>query len=58
MMAAATSHREDTPLIPAMSSRLVAEILGTFLLVFGGVGTALLAAGFGTSDSGTSLGVG
>lgn len=58
MMAAAASHREDTPLIPAMSSRLVAEILGTFLLVFGGVGTALLAADFGASDSGTSLGVG
>jgi aquaporin Z len=31
---------------PALSSRLGAEFLGTFWLVFGGCGTAVLAAGF------------
>ena len=34
------------PATPAMSSRLGAEFLGTFWLVFGGCGTAVLAAGF------------
>jgi aquaporin Z len=32
--------------VPALSSRLGAEFLGTFWLVFGGCGTAVLAAGF------------
>src|SRR5690625_5738673 len=32
-----------TEIIPTTTSRLVAEALGTFLLVFGGVGTAVLA---------------
>lgn len=31
---------------PTMTSRLLAELVGTFLLVFGGVGTAVFAAGF------------
>lgn len=43
---------------PAMSSRLVAEAFGTLLLVFGGVGTAVFAADFGTGANGTPLGVG
>lgn len=47
------SHKEP----PAFLS-LVAEVLGTFLLVFGGVGTALFAADFGAGANGSSLGVG
>ena len=38
------------------TSRLIAEIFGTFLLVFGGVGTALFASAF--PDTGNALGVG
>ncbi|MDQ1127914.1 aquaporin Z [Microbacterium sp. SORGH_AS_0888] len=43
---------------PGTGAKLAAELLGTFLLVFGGVGSALLAANFGVSDNGTSLGIG
>jgi aquaporin Z len=38
------------------TSRLLAEVFGTFLLVFGGVGTALYASAFPTSQN--TLGVG
>ncbi|MFT4052230.1 MAG: aquaporin Z [Microbacterium sp.] len=40
------------------SQKLVAEALGTFLLVFGGVGTALFAANNGLADNGFPVGVG
>lgn len=40
---------------PTTVQRLVAEALGTFLLVFGAVGTALFASNFGSSDAGTAL---
>ncbi|WP_412944876.1 aquaporin Z [Microbacterium sp. 179-B 1A2 NHS] len=43
---------------PSRLAILMAEALGTFLLVLGGVGSALLAADFGASDNGTSLGIG
>ncbi|MFE1645628.1 aquaporin Z [Microbacterium sp. P01] len=43
---------------PSTATKLIAEALGTFLLVFGSIGTALFAANFGVSDNGTSLGVG
>ncbi len=36
----------------------VAEFAGTFLLVLGGVGSALLAASFGLAANGTPLGIG
>ncbi|QEE60254.1 aquaporin Z [Salinibacterium sp. dk2585] len=58
---------EPTPLehAPSPSSRgpstlaaLVAEFLGTFLLVLGGVGSAVFAATFGLSENGTPLGIG
>ncbi|NQX13934.1 aquaporin Z [Microbacteriaceae bacterium VKM Ac-2855] len=48
---------EPTSTTSATSSRLAAEIFGTFLLVFGTIGTALFAAAFGFDD-GTPLGVG
>lgn len=38
------SIAEAAPPVPSVGSRLVAEALGTFLLVFGGVGTALFAS--------------
>lgn len=37
---------------------LAAEVFGTFWLVFGGCGSAVLAAAYGTADNGTSLGLG
>lgn len=43
---------------PSTATKLIAEALGTFLLVFGSIGTALFAATFGLSDNGTPLGVG
>lgn len=39
-----------------MTKKLVAEFLGTFWLVFGGCGSAVLAAAFGGTDS--NLGIG
>lgn len=42
---------------PSLASRLAAEALGTFWLVFGGCGAALFAAGFLNAD-GTHLGIG
>lgn len=48
----------DTTIPPTTANRLVAEALGTFLLVFGGVGTALFAATFPAGSEGNPLGVG
>lgn len=48
---------DPSALAPATSSRLAAEVFGTFLLVFGTIGTALFAASFGFDD-GTPFGVG
>ncbi len=42
---------------PAMSSRLGAEALGTFWLVFGGCGSAIFAATFVSSDPGGGPGL-
>ena len=39
-------------------TRMVAEAIGTLVLVFGGVGTALYAADFAVGGEGTPLGVG
>ncbi|WP_019182334.1 aquaporin Z [Microbacterium yannicii] len=48
----------DTTNQPTTATKLVAEALGTFLLVFGGVGTALFAATFPADGEGNPLGVG
>lgn len=48
----------ETTSAPGTATKLIAEALGTFLLVFGSIGTALFAANFGASENGTSLGVG
>jgi glycerol uptake facilitator-like aquaporin len=42
---------------PSLAARLGAEFLGTFLLVFGGCGAAILAATFLTDDN-VQLGIG
>ena len=41
-----------------MTRALFAEVFGTFWLVFGGCGAAVLAAGWGAAPNGTSLGIG
>ncbi|WEK12966.1 MAG: aquaporin Z [Candidatus Microbacterium phytovorans] len=46
------------PTGPSTLQTLLAEFAGTFLLVLGGVGSALFAANFGASSNGTSLGIG
>lgn len=43
---------------PSMSARLTAEFVGTFGLVFGGVGTLLFAAGFNAGTATAPLNVG
>ncbi|WP_214465792.1 aquaporin Z [Microbacterium flavescens] len=43
---------------PSTANKLVAEALGTFLLVFGSIGAALFASDFGTGSNGSSLGIG
>jgi aquaporin Z len=43
---------------PKMSARLGAEFLGTFLLVFGGCGSAVIAAKFVTGPETVQLGIG
>jgi aquaporin Z len=48
----------DTTTTPTTANKLVAEALGTFLLVFGSIGAALFAADFGTGSNGSSLGIG
>lgn len=40
-----------------MVARLIAEFLGTFWLVFGGCGSAVLAAAFGGTDSNLGIGL-
>lgn len=40
-----------------MQKKIVAEVLGTFWLVFGGCGSAVLAAAFGGTDSNLGIGL-
>lgn len=40
-----------------MTKKLVAELLGTFWLTFGGCGSAVLAAAFGGTDSNLGIGL-
>ncbi|NHI16237.1 aquaporin Z [Microbacterium excoecariae] len=52
------SDHSTTAKVPSTFSALAAEFLGTFLLVLGGVGSALLASDAGTGVNGSSLGIG
>lgn len=64
MSAAKRGRQEAVPgapgetVAPSMTARLLAEFLGTFILVFGGVGTAVFAANFPGGNEGNPLGVG
>ena len=40
-----------------MQKKLIAELIGTFWLVFGGCGSAVLAAAFGGTDSNLGIGL-
>lgn len=44
------------PAVPATSARLLAEVAGTFVLVFAVVGTALFSAGFSSGEGGLNVG--
>jgi len=48
----------DSKTTPSTGTALVAEALGTFLLVIGVIGTALFAAGFGEGTEAANKGVG
>ncbi|MGO4277090.1 aquaporin, partial [Paenibacillus sp. TAF58] len=50
----ATAHPVET--VPSTGARIGAEIAGTFLLVFGVIGTAIFAAGFGGGEGGLNVG--
>ncbi|MET1020133.1 MAG: aquaporin, partial [Microterricola sp.] len=45
-----------TPSAPSTGARLAAEAVGTFVLVFGVIGTALFAAGFNGGDGNLNVG--
>nr|WP_274637848.1 aquaporin Z [Microbacterium bovistercoris] len=49
---------DSTSAAPTLVTRMIAEAIGTLVLVFGGVGTALFAADFAVGSAGTPLGVG
>lgn len=49
---------DDAPQTPALISRMIAEGIGTLVLVFGGVGTALFGSDFAVGPLGTPQGVG
>ncbi|GAA1440601.1 aquaporin Z [Leifsonia poae] len=53
---ATVSPQPVAPVAPSLFSRLAAEVAGTFVLVFGVVGTALYAAGFADGDGGLNVG--
>ena len=53
------NHVSEAPAIvtvPSFGARFGAEIAGTFLLVFGVIGTAIFAAGFGGGEGGLNVG--
>ncbi|HWL77243.1 aquaporin Z [Microbacterium sp.] len=49
---------DDNASAPSTATKLVAEALGTFLLVFGSLGAALFATNAGVSAEGSPLGIG
>lgn len=42
--------------VPSTAQKLTAELIGTFILVFGVIGTAIFAAGFADGEGGLSVG--
>lgn len=53
---ATVSAAPTAPASPALAARLAAEVAGTFVLVFGVIGTALFAAGFDGGKGGLNVG--
>lgn len=53
---ATVSAAPTSPAAPTLGARLAAEVTGTFVLVFGVIGTAIYAAGFSGGEGGLNVG--
>lgn len=56
MSDAATVAAAPATTLPSTAQKLTAELIGTFILVFGVIGTAIFAAGFAGGEGGLNVG--